>query len=280
MAGVQATYTYDPLGRRTTKVVTGPNYPGTTYFLDSGDDEIAEYWLDSGNNPYVARRFVPGPGIDQPIAMIDCTGATRPNCTGSGAVKTFFHQDKTGSVIAMSNADGSLAEGPYAYDPYGNGALTGVPYKYTGRRLDPETNLYYYRARYYSASIGRFLQTDPVGYKDDIDWYAYVGNDPTDKTDPSGMNACGTNNDSTCPVVITVRSRSKDMDGNYNDQYTGAKNQANYNATATIAANGQTAGTVLIRTTPSSGGVGGTIKNGVYEGMRARSSFIRATTRR
>jgi RHS repeat-associated protein len=53
-------------------------------------------------------------------------------------------------------------------------------------RLDAETGLYYDRARFYSSSLGRFLQTDPVGYAADLNLYAYVGNDPTDKTDPSG----------------------------------------------------------------------------------------------
>jgi RHS repeat-associated protein len=54
-------------------------------------------------------------------------------------------------------------------------------------RLDPETGLYYDRARYYSSVDGRFLQTDPVGYKADVDLYTYVGNDPTDRTDPTGL---------------------------------------------------------------------------------------------
>ncbi len=177
-------YAYDPLGRRTTKTVSGGTYAGTMYFLDSGDDpaspggsaaasEIAEY--DASGN--LLRRYVPGPGIDQPIAMVTASGT-----------KTFFHQDKTGSVIAMSDASGAIAEGPYTYDPFSNSAPpTGVPYKYTGRRLDPETGLYFLRARYYSSLLGRFLQTDPVGYKDDINWYAYVQNDPTDKTDPTGL---------------------------------------------------------------------------------------------
>jgi len=82
----------------------------------------------------------------------------------------------------MSNADGTLAEGPYTYDTFGNGpSLTGTPYKYAGMRLDPETGLYYDRARYYSAMIGRFLQIDPAGSKSDLNLYAYVFNDPTDK---------------------------------------------------------------------------------------------------
>ena len=132
------------------------------------------------------RRFVPGPGVDQPIAMVAADGT-----------KTFFHADRIGNVIAMTSSAGAVVKGPYTYDPYGN-CMTGsqvcgrdddVAYRYTGRRYDPETGLYYYRARYYSPSLGRFLQTDPVGYKDDINWYAYVGNDPTDKTDPTGMVA-------------------------------------------------------------------------------------------
>jgi RHS repeat-associated protein len=177
-SGQGVTYAYDPLGRRTTKSVTGGSYAGTTYFLSSGDDEIAEY----DGSGALLRRYVPGPGVDQPIAMVTAAG-----------VKTFFHQDKIGSVIAMSDTSGNLTEGPYTYDAYGsclvNGqpCMGGVPFKYTGRRFDPETGLYYYRARYYSTVIGRFLQTDPIGYKDDLDLYAYVGNDPMDNTDPSGL---------------------------------------------------------------------------------------------
>lgn len=58
---------------------------------------------------------------------------------------------------------------------------------FTGRQFDVETGLYYCRARYYNPYLGRFLQTDPVGYEDGINWYRYCGNNPLARFDPSGM---------------------------------------------------------------------------------------------
>lgn len=113
------TYAYDPLGRRVSKTVGGTN----TFYLNPGSDEIAEYGTDGAT---LTRRFVPGPGVDQPIAMVTAAG-----------VKTFFHQDKLGSVIAMTSTTGALVEGPFTYDVYGNSSTSSdVPYRYTGRRYD------------------------------------------------------------------------------------------------------------------------------------------------
>src|SRR6185312_1894757 len=89
--------------------------------------------------------------------------------------------------------------GPYIYDPYGNCfsggsacSSSGEPYRFTGRRWDAEIGCYYYRARYYcpgDARGGRFaLQTDPVGYQADLNLYTYVGNDPADEADATGMS--------------------------------------------------------------------------------------------
>ena len=91
----------------------------------------------------LTRRFLYGPGLDEPVANISAAN-----------VRTYYFQDGLGSTIALANATGLVAE-KYAYTAYGKTVTTGTPtspYRYTGRRYDEETGLYFYRARAYSAT--------------------------------------------------------------------------------------------------------------------------------
>jgi len=171
----------------------------TTRYLHSGSDEIAEY--DNAGN--LLRRFVPGAGVDERAAWIESGAAAPP------ASAIFYpHADRLGSVMAISNSTGAVTA-RFAYDAFGlsNSSSAGYPFRFTGQRLDPESGLMFYKARIYSTALGRFLQTDPIGTKDDFNLYAYAGNHPVvDGRPPPTMTAGETTRSRRCTGAAVAQA--------------------------------------------------------------------------
>jgi len=184
-----ASLTYDPLGRLRNYAVTVNGTGSVTSFLYDGDRLSGEY--DGSGN--LLRRYIHGPGTDEPLVWLEGPMAS--------ATVNYLHADHQGSIIAWSTSSGAVTT--TAYGAYGEPqSWSGSRFSYTGQIMLPELKLYHYKARVYDPASGRFLQTDPVGYDSDIDLYAYVGDDPVDRGDPTGESWL----DDTASFVANVAS--------------------------------------------------------------------------
>ena len=166
---LQASFQYDPLGRR---VVKSTPTKVTTYTYD-GADILRESVTAGGIT--TPSYYLHGPSIDEPLAR------------ETAGVMTYFHADGLGSIVKETSSVGAVTN-TLRYDAWGNieaGARDG--FAFTGREWDPETGLYYYRARYYDPRAGRFISEDPIGFDAGPNFYSYVGGNPTRFTDPLGL---------------------------------------------------------------------------------------------
>src|SRR6266478_3350629 len=170
-SGGTVSFKYDPFGRRIYKSSSA----GTSIYAYDLDNLIEETNSSGG----VVARYSQTENVDEPIAML------RSSAT------SYYEADGLGTVTSLSNAAGALAQ-TYTFDSFGkqtasSGSLVN-PFQYTAREFDSETGLYYFRARYYDPSIGRFLSEDPLETSGgDLNFYGYVGNSPGGFVDPTGL---------------------------------------------------------------------------------------------
>jgi RHS repeat-associated protein len=162
-------YKYDPFGRRIFKSAS----PGSRFIYD-GANLLEQVNASTGA---VIVRYTQGQGIDEPLAQL------------RGSVTTYYQADEIGSITSLTNGSGLVTD-TYGYTSFGSADSTGTTVneiRYTGREFDSETGLYYYRARYYDQSIGRFLSEDPLGFGGGTNFYSYVHNNPAVNRDPLGL---------------------------------------------------------------------------------------------
>ena len=160
-------YSYDALGRRNTRSLNNQ----TTNFIYDGANVVQD---KQGANQ---TNYLNGAGIDEKLKVSSAQ-------TGN----LYFLTDHLGSTQGLTGASGNVAEWQ-RYTPFGESDVTNslTRYGFTGREKDADTNLIYYRARWYDAEQGRFISQDPIGLQGGSNLYSYVSNDPINKTDPSGL---------------------------------------------------------------------------------------------
>jgi len=170
---LEVLYAYDPLGRRIEKVVNGV----CSRFVYDDSDLLQE--RDGADQ--VVRAYVHGLRLDEPMAVIDVLAEELSD----------FYVDRLGSVVVIADATGAVVQ-EYVYDEYGrvvDELAPGFwqPLQYTAREREQETDLWFYRARYYDPRLGRFLVEDPLGLEGGINLYVYVDNNPMNFVDPTGL---------------------------------------------------------------------------------------------
>jgi len=181
--GLSASYAFDAQGRRKSKsVTTGPVNTTTVFVTDADNREVLEY---DGATGMILRWYAYGLGPNEVLAQANLGLATLATPV----------PDLLGSVVAtVDPGTGPIAR--YGYKPYGESSSAPAQFGFTGQRVDAEIGgYYYYRARHYSPAWGRFLQPDPLGYRVGPNVYAYVGNDPLNLADPTGLAADSPNVD-------------------------------------------------------------------------------------
>lgn len=161
------------------KMIYKKDNSGITRYVYKGDN--VHFELDKDYN--IKARYTSSNILDNLLSQ------------NSGGKTRYLHYDIIGSVVKISDEDGSVV-GNYQYDPFGlivkrMGEAKNITFSYTGREFEEHSGLYYYRNRYYDPSTGRFTTMDPFPSDDQdpstLHRYVYVRNNPIIYNDPLGL---------------------------------------------------------------------------------------------
>ena len=153
---------------------------------------------------FFRAKYVHSQNVDEPVRM------ERPESPYTNNAYSrqefYFHRDRLGNIAEITDFEGTVVQS-YVYDAFGKVTIYDkdgneitpssanyleTPYAFTGRELDPETGLYFYRARYYDPNSGRFISEDPIGISGgDFNFYKYSVNNPANRIDPFGLQDFG-----------------------------------------------------------------------------------------
>ncbi len=194
-------FKYDHQGRRISKTTFG-GWNGTYYsstqisqirYLYDGWNLIAEFNADASNNLTLTRSYTWGLDLTGDLTASGGVGALL-QIHDHGASKTLLATyDGNGNLAALLNADSGALEAAYEYDPFGNllrveGPYAATnPFRFSTKYTDNETGLVYYGLRYYSPSLGRFINRDTLGEKGGVNLYGFTENNPLNSFDYLGM---------------------------------------------------------------------------------------------
>lgn len=196
-------YNYFADNRRSRKIVfdeLNPNQVEKVLEFFYSMDRVCEERDGTTGEPEIT--YVYGPqNVD------DIIQAERTPAHPLGEASVYHHLNARNDVAALTDRIGNVLQ-KILYEDFGGPAFSstleskvylnhGSPYLFQGRRYDGETDLYYFRNRYYNHETGRFIQRDPVwDERNKGGWYSFVGNSPVSRRDPLGLNSAYTGFDS------------------------------------------------------------------------------------
>jgi RHS repeat-associated protein len=200
-AGLTLSFTYDYMNRRVEKkVINGSTVQSDRRYIYNGQNLVAEIDATTGN---IQRSYTWGLDLAGSLGATGGVGAlleiTNYTYAGGSLVETtnyFPEYDGNGNVTALVRGSDGMTAAVYEYGPFGemvrnetfDQGIADNPFKFSTKFMDLETGLVDYGNRYYSPSLGRFINRDPIEEAGGLNLYGFCGNDGIDNTDYLGQS--------------------------------------------------------------------------------------------